>query len=71
MEVLPASALGLLTSALAVPSIVLGSILETNALPDFSSPPSVPTGGHVQPPSVMSGERELPAPKGCRVACHP
>ncbi|CAK0782682.1 hypothetical protein CVIRNUC_005877 [Coccomyxa viridis] len=54
MEVLPAPALGLLTSALAVPGIVLGSILETNALPDFSSSPSVPTGEHIQPSSVTS-----------------
>ena len=67
----PASQLGLLTSALAVPSIILGSILETNALPDFSSSPSVPTGEHAEPSSVMSGEHELPVCEGCSIACHP
>ena len=71
MEVLPAPALGLLTSALAVPGIVLGSILETNALPDFGSSPSVPSGEHVQPSSVTSGEYEVPIPIGCGMAYHP
>ena len=71
MEVLPAPALGLLTSALAVPGIVLGSILETNALPDFSSSPSVPTGEHIQPSSVTSGEHGIVVPKGCRLHVTP
>ena len=71
MEVLPAPALGLLTSALAVPGIVLGSLLETNALPDFSSSPSIPTGEHAQPSSVTSGEYEVPIPIGCGMAYHP
>ena len=70
-RLLPAPALGLLTSALAVPGVVLGSILETNALPDFSSSPSVPTGEHIQPSSVTSGEHGIVVPKGCRLHVTP
>ena len=58
LDLLPAPALGLLTSALAVPGMVLGSILETSALPALSdtssssSSSSSPSGEYIQQPSA-------------------
>ena len=55
LDLLPAPAVGLLTSALAVPGMVLGSILETSALPALgessSSSSSSPYGEYIQQPS--------------------
>lgn len=59
LGLLPAPALGLLTSALAVPGMVLGSILETNALPapgDSSSSSSSPSGEYIQPAAGSAGQ---------------
>lgn len=45
-DLLPAPALALLTNALAVPGMILGSILETNVLPsDLGSSGAGSTGG--------------------------
>ena len=63
LDLLPAPALGLLTNALAVPGMVLGSILETNALPAFadsSSSSSIsssgPSGEYIQPATGSAGQ---------------
>ncbi len=63
LDLLPAPALGLLTNALAVPGMVLGSILETNALPAFgdsSSSSSInssgPSGEYIQPETGSAGQ---------------
>ena len=58
LDLLPAPALGLLTSALAVPGMVLGSILETNALPalgDSSSSSSSTSAEYIQPAAGSAG----------------
>lgn len=58
LDLLPAPALGLLTSALAVPGMVLGSILETSALPALgdASSSSSPPGDYIQPPAGSAGQ---------------
>ena len=58
VDMLPTPALGLLTSALAVPGMLLGSLLETNALPDLGTSATAPstTGEYIQPSAVPGGE---------------
>ncbi len=62
VDMLPAPALGLLTSALAVPSMVLGSLLETNTLPDLGIPAAAPStaGEYVQSSALTAGEHVFP-----------
>ena len=54
MDLLPAP-MGLLTSALAVPGMVLGSILETNALPDLGGSSNIYSGEYSQQPALSAG----------------
>lgn len=58
VDMLPAPALGLLTSALAVPGMVLGSLLETNAFPDLGTSAAAPstTGEYIQSSALTAGE---------------
>lgn len=60
MDLLPAP-MGLLTSALAVPGMVLGSILETNALPDLGGSSNANSGEYSQQPALSAG--------GCAATC--
>ena len=59
LDLLPAPALGLLTNALAVPGMVLGSILETSALPALGDSPSSSSssskGDYIQPSASSAG----------------
>ena len=58
LDLLPAPAVGLLTSALAVPGMVLGSLLETSALPalgDSSPSPGTP-GNYIKLSASSAGQ---------------